>query len=146
MGTHLLPMVRAVDSLLEAVVRDPDGCSDVTLATWLEETLGGPEGPPDRLVAREVRRTARLAARLARYWSSEERRDHLPDDWRLAVDEALGSRGWRPALTLAQHGLATAPSPELFDEACRRWRQVHFEPWPGSDDYVAWLAERDTGA
>lgn len=141
-----MPLVRAADALLESVAGDPEGCSDVTLAAWLEETLAGLESPPERLVAREARRIARLAARLARYWSAPERSDRVPDDWRVAVDEALGSRGWLPALTLVRRGLDAAPSPELFEEARRRWRQVHFEPWPGGEDYAAWLAQRDAGS
>jgi hypothetical protein len=142
MTGDVMPLVRATDALLEMVAREPESCSEITLAAWLEETLSGMEGPPDRLAAREMRRVARLAARLAKYWSAAERRDRLPDDWRVAVDEALGSRGWQPALALVRLGLDRAPSPELFDEARRRWRQVNFEPWPGGDDYETWIEER----
>ncbi len=138
---NYVDIVTAVDGLYERTVADPQGCSDDVLSEWLEGTLGSVEPPSGRL-AREVRRAARLAARLARYWTDPRHYGRVPADWRVAVDEALGSRGWAPALTVAGIGLAEEPSPELFEQVQRRWRQVHFEPYLEGITYEEWLAER----
>jgi hypothetical protein len=136
-------IVAAIDDLYGAVAAEPAACGDEMLAAWASDALGVLEAPADREVAREIRRAARAAARLARYWTHPDRAGARPADWRVAVDEALGSRGWRPAFAVARRGLEMAPSPDLFDEVRRRWRQVHFEPWPGPDDFAAWLEDRE---
>ena len=58
------------------------------------------------------------------------------------MDAALGSRGWEPSLEVARRGLEIAPSPALFEEVRRRWRQVHFAPWMEGVTYQEWLRER----
>ena len=91
-----------------------------------------------KAVLRQVRKVLRLTGRLARYWDDPDRNLRLPADWRLAVDEALGSRGWEPALAVALIGLDAEPSPELYAEVQQRWRQVRFEPWMEGVSYAQW--------
>ena len=96
----------------------------------------------DKAVAREVRRVARLAGRLGRYWSDPDRAGRLPADWRQAVDAALGSTGWEPSLEVARRGLEQEPSAALFEEVRSRWPQVHFAPWQEGVTYREWLSAR----
>ena len=112
------------------------------LGAWLQDLLGGLEPPVDKALAREVRRAARLAGRLARYWAGPGAGPRLPADWRQAVDAALGSTGWEPSLEVARLGLAQDPSPALFEEVRQRWRQVHFAPWMEGVTYQEWLSAR----
>ena len=135
-------VVAAMDALYQRVASDPAACGDELLAAWLDDVVGALTPPVDRAVAREVRRAARLAGRLARYWADPERASHLPPDWRQAVDAALGSRGWEPSLEVALRGLDLEPSPDLFEEVRRRWPQVHFAPWMEGIGYQEWLARR----
>jgi len=130
-----------MDALYERVAADPAACGDELLSAWLQDTLGGLEPPIDKALAREVRRAARLAGRLARYWAGD-RAARLPADWRQAVDGALGSTGWGPSLEVARLGLEQEPSPALFEEVRRRWRQVHFTPWMEGVTYAEWLSAR----
>lgn len=135
-------VVAAMDALYERVATDPTACGDELLSAWLQDTLGGLEPPVDKALAREVRRVARLAGRMARYWADPERAPHLPADWRQAVDAALGSTGWEPSLEVVRLGLEVAPSAALFEEVRQRWRQVHFAPWMEGVGYQEWLAAR----
>ncbi|MBM3695911.1 MAG: hypothetical protein FJW79_08270 [Actinobacteria bacterium] len=141
MSGHL-GVVAAIDALFERVAADPGACGDEMLSTWLQDTLGGLEPPVDRALAREVRRAARLAGRLARYWNDPERAARLPADWRQAVDAALGSTGWAPSLQAALLGLESEPSAALFEEVRRRWPQVHFAPWMEGVTFEEWRAAR----
>jgi len=131
-----------MDSLFERAAADPSAGADEFLAAWLEEVLSAVQPPVDKELARQARRAARLAARLARYWADPERAPRRPADWRQAVDAALGSRGWEPSLEVARRGLEVEPSPALFEEVRRRWRQVHFAPWMEGVTYQEWLRER----
>jgi len=131
-----------MDALFERVAATPSACGDELLAAWLQDTLAALEPPVDKALAREVRRAARLAGRLARYWADPARVPGLPADWRQAVDAALGSTGWEPSLEVARLGLEQEPSPALFEEMRRRWPQVHFAPWMEGVTYQEWLAER----
>jgi len=137
-----LAVVAAMDALYQRTAADPGACGDELLATWVDDLLAALEPPVDRALAREVRRAARLAGRLARYWTDPARASRLPGDWRQAVDGALGSRGWEPSLEVARRGLEAEPSPALFDEVRRRWRQVHFAPWMEDVTYQEWLTSR----
>ena len=141
MGEHL-GVVAAMDALLARVAGDPAACSEELLGAWLQETLGSLEPPVDKAVAREVRRVARLAGRLGRYWSDPDRAGRLPADWRQAVDAALGSTGWEPSLEVARIGLEQEPSAALFEEVRSRWPQVHFAPWQEGVTYQEWLSAR----
>ncbi len=138
-----LDIAAAIDRLYEQTAGDPAGHGDATGAEWYEAVLAvaGPE--VDKAVLRQVRRSLRLADRMARYWCDPDHNDRLPSDWRLAADEALGSRGWEPALTIALLGLEAEPTPECFAECRKRWRQVHFEPWMEGITYSDWLGQRE---
>ena len=136
-----LGLLAAMDSLFEQAAADPAAGSPESLAAWLEDALGGGE-PPDRALAREVRRAARLAGRLARYWADPAQAVRRPTAGRQAVDAALGSRGWEPSLVVARLGLEREPSPALFEEVRRRWPQVHFAPWLEGVGYDEWRATR----
>jgi hypothetical protein len=138
-------VVDAVDRLYEQTMADPQGCGDAMLSDWLKGALGSVEPPPPGQVARELRRAARLAVKLARYWSDPQHSDRVPGDWRIAVDEALGSRGWNPALSIALVCLDEEPCPELFEQVQRRWRQVHFEPFREGVSYEQWLEDLSRG-
>ena len=141
MAGHL-GVVAAMDALYERAAADPSAGGVEQLAVWLEEVLGALAPPVDKELARQVRRAARLAGRLARYWADPARAGQRPDDWRQAVDAALGSRGWEPSLEVARRGLEADPSPALFDEVRRRWPQVHFAPWLEGVGYEEWLGSR----
>ena len=124
------------------MLSDPAGVRDGDLLSWVGEALTALEPPVDRRVAGEARRVARLARRLAGFWSDPERIGRRPGDWRSGVDEALGSRGWQPTLDVIRIGLETDPSPELFDEMQFRFSMVHFRPWLEGIDYESYLASR----
>ena len=141
MGGHL-SVIAAMDALFAQVAGDPEGCGEETLSAWLEDILSALGTPVDKALAREVRRAARLAGRLGRYWSDPGRAGRQPADWRQAVDAALGSTGWGPSLEVARMGLEREPSPALFDEVRRRWPQVHFATWQEGITYQEWLAGR----
>jgi len=131
-----------MDSLYERAAADPSAGADESLAAWLEEVLSAVQPPVDKELARQARRAARLAGRLARYWADPGGAPRRPADWRQAVDAALGSRGWEPSLEVARRGLEVGPSPALFEEVRRRWRQVHFAPWMEGVTYGEWLRGR----
>jgi hypothetical protein len=138
----LLSLVESLDAVYERVVADP-GVRDGDILSWVGEALTVVEPPIDKRVAREARRVARLARRLGEFWSRPESAGKQPDDWRSAVDEALGSRGWQPTLDIIRYGLETDPSPELFEEMQYRFAVVHFRPWLEGVDYESYLASRD---
>lgn len=103
---------------------DSESWDDQAFAEWVEDAVG--EGDSlDREAVKIVRRAVRRAQRLQRYW---EKRQEGPADWRMRVDETLGSAGWRPGLELAEWGMATDPDPELYEEMAERFRAVNFQP------------------
>lgn len=135
-----LGIVAAIDDLFRRVAEEPSAWGEEAQAEWLAETAAWAEG--DKEILRALRRAARLSGRLARYWSDPERAERRPADWRQAVDAALGSRGWEPSLSVAMAGLEREPSPVLFFEVARRWRQVHFAAWMEGVSFEEWLAGR----
>jgi hypothetical protein len=139
----LLAVVESLDHVYERVVADPEAVRDGDLLSWVGEALAVLEPPVDKRIAREARRVARLARRLAEFWNHPHRAGKHPEDWRSAVDEALGSRGWQPSLDIIRFGLETAPTPELFAEMQYRFAVVHFRPWLEGIDYESYLASRD---
>ena len=139
----MLSVVASLENDYERVIADPAGVRDGDLFSWVGEALKALEPPVDKRVAREARRVARLARRLAAFWADEDRSDKIPDDWRRAVDEALGSRGWQPTLDIIRHGLDTEPSYELFEEMQFRFAVVHFRPWLEGIDYESYLVARE---
>jgi hypothetical protein len=136
-----LTVLHSVDSLYERVVTAPQAWSDDTLAGWAGD-LFVDGAAPSRELAREIRRCVRAARRMRDFWLDPA--PGVPSDagdWRTRVDVALGIRAWRPLLAIAQAGLREAPSPELFDEAKTRFREVHGERWMEGVSYEEWLQD-----
>ncbi len=113
------------------------------ILSWVNEALYSLERPVDKRISREARRVARLGRRLGEFWSRPEMRGKAPEDWRSAVDEALGSRGWQPTLDIIRFGLETNPTLELFDEMQYRFAVVHFRPWLEGIDFESYMASRE---
>ena len=129
-----LELLRSLDRLFESVVLDPVDWDDRMFADWMESHLGDGESL-DREALKIVTRAVRRAQRLQRYWAA---RPEGPEDWRMRVDETLGSAGWRPGLELAEWGMAINPDPELFSEMAERFRAVNFTPLAVT--YEEWTA------
>jgi hypothetical protein len=127
-------LLGSLDRLLASVVLDPDVWDDRAFADWMESNLGDGESL-DREALKIVTRAVRRAQRLQRYWVA---RPEGPEDWRMRVDETLGSAGWRPGLELAEWGMAADPDPELFEEMAERFRAVNFAPLAVT--YEEWIA------
>jgi hypothetical protein len=138
-SAEALGLIEAIDRLYAAVVDAPDAWDDAALAAWIEDMAAARDEPIDRAAARLLRRALRLARRLGRYW---EGRPGRPDDWRSAVDEALGSPGWGPGLDLARRALEDDPTEELFEQVQERFRVVYFRPWLEGVDFATWTADR----
>lgn len=145
LASDVLGLLAALDRLYRRAVTEPADLSDEDLLAEGERALAAhqPAARADKRVPRWVRRGARLASKLRRYW--EERLGGgrpVPEDWRSRVDEALGGRGWQPLLDLARWGLETDPDPELFEEVQERFRWVYLHPWLEGvtyDDYLGTL-------
>ena len=131
-----LRLLEELDGLFERVVLDPGDWDDDSFAEWMEGTLGDGD-VIDREAAKVVQRAVRRARRLQRYWLA---RDDGPADWRVRVDEALGSAGWRPGLDILEWGLSIAPDPELFAAYAERFRAVKFTPLDLT--YDEWIERR----
>ncbi|MBT8217962.1 MAG: hypothetical protein KJO17_14010 [Acidimicrobiia bacterium] len=132
----MVRLLQDLDRLYEAVVTDPDAWDDQAFADWLDGALGDGEAL-DREALKIVRRAVRRAQRLQRAWAD---RPDGPADWRMRVDETLGSAGWRPGLELAEWGLAADPDPDLYAEYADRFRAVNFTPVIA--DFEEWLEGR----
>ncbi|VAW09235.1 hypothetical protein MNBD_ACTINO02-1618 [hydrothermal vent metagenome] len=126
-----------IDELYGAVVMDPTSWSDSTIHDWAGELFDAEK--PDKETARGVRRCVRAAIKLQLFWidSSNSRVDDA-EDWRTRVDIALGGPAWRPTLELAQHGLRSGPTPELFAQVQHRFRLVYNQPWLEGVTYTEW--------
>ena len=131
-----LQLLEELDRLFERVVLDPEGWDDEAFAEWMEVALSD-DGVMDRDAAKVVQRAVRRARRLQRYWAS---REDGPSDWRVRVDESLGSAGWRPGLDILEWGLSLDPDPELFAAYAERFKAVKFVPLHLT--YEEWLAGR----
>ena len=129
----VLGLLSAFDRLFEAVVMAPGSWDDQALGDRVEEAIGDGESL-DREAVKIVRRAVRRAQRLQRYWDGS---DDGPEDWRMRVDETLGSAGWRPGLELAEWAMNLDPDPELFEAMADRFRAVNFSPI--SFTYEEWV-------
>lgn len=138
MSSALLRLLASLDGIYERVVSDPAKVRDADLLSWASEAMSVLDPPVDRKIAREVRRVVRLARHLSAFWAERT----PPEDWRSAVDAALGSRGWQPTLDLARWALEESPSAELFEEVRFRFAIVHFRPWMEGVAYEQYLADR----
>ena len=132
-ASKVLTLLNEIDELYASVTLEADSWDDAAFADWMDAR--SPDGL-DREAVKIVQRAVRRSQRLQRYWLSKQAG---PADWRMRVDEALGSAGWRPGLDLAEWGMRTHPDPELFDELGRRFRATNFRPLPLS--YDEWLAQ-----
>jgi hypothetical protein len=130
--------IAALDDLYRRAVESGADLDDSELGRWLEDVGFQLEGRVDREVARALRRGARNARRLARYWSSPGREPRRLPDWRSGVDEVLGGIGWRPHLDLARHRLATDPTPASFAGVKHWFRAVHFAEWMEGVSFEEW--------
>lgn len=135
-----LRLLHVLDRLYEGAVTDPAAWSEQAIAEAAADAMNDLDEPPPKQVARAFRAGTRRARRLCEYWG-EKGPAGLPD-WRLGVDEALGSRGWEPTLDLAMAGLDAEPGPELFEEVRARFRLVHFQPWMEGVTFEEWRAAR----
>ncbi len=131
----VLLLLEEIDELYASVTMQPDAWDETAFSDWLESRSLDSEGF-DREAVKILHRAVRRSQRLQRYWAA---RGEGPADWRMRVDEALGSAGWRPGLDLAEWGMRAAPDPELFDELGRRFRATNFRPL--SVSYEEWLAQ-----
>jgi hypothetical protein len=129
-----LRLLAEFDRLFERVVMDPGAWDDRAFGEWVDAAL---DEPFDRDAAKIVQRALRRAQRLQRYWAAHP---GGPADWRMRVDEALGSAGWRPGLDILEWGLSVEPDPELFDAYAERFRAVKFTPLDMT--YEEWLSSR----
>lgn len=124
-----------IDRLFASVATDPGRWGDEALAAWMQDLAS--VSAVGRTEGRWLRRAMRLARRL---------RDHAlraeVSDWRIAVDEALGSRGWEPALRLSMADLERHPTHEGYEDVSTRYRSVYFQPWQDGASYEEWLAGR----
>ncbi len=132
-------LTSSVDALYEMAVFDPASIDDAELARWLEDVAFFIEGRVDKVTAKALRKAARNARRLARYWGGDDRDPGRLPDWRNGVDEVLGGAGWRPHLDLARAELAADPSPEAFDAVKHWFRAVHFTEWMDGVSFEEWV-------
>lgn len=133
-SSRVLELLGSIDRLYEGAVLDADAWDDAAFADWLESALSDSESL-DRDAVKIVQRAVRRAHRLQRTWKG---RREGPADWRMRVDDTLGSAGWRPGLELAEWGMAADPTQELFDELADRFRAVNFTPI--ALEFEEWLA------
>lgn len=143
-GRDAISLLDVLDQMYRAAVTEPAAHSDASLAAWAEGALSEREGTAraDRTVPRTMRKGARTAAKLRRYWEARLADDPAKEeDWRSRVDQALGGRGWLPGLELARWGLSVEPSEELFAEVQQRFRWAHHRPWREGVHFEDYLAE-----
>ena len=129
------------EELYSGVCFEPGAWPDRSLADWIDSVAQS--SAVDKEVARELRRVLRAAQKLRDFWQQPaEGRPPDHGDWRTRVDIGLGLKAWRPLLAIAQHGLATAPSEELFEDVKARFRVVSGERWMEGVAFEAWLDQR----
>lgn len=136
-----LATIRAVESLYESVVTDPDGWGEQAFADWANDTLGE-TGELSRDARKHVRRSLRAAQKLQEFWGTGRSSVSDHDDWHTKVDIALGVRAWRPLLDLAQIGLDEWPDAELFEQVKERFAVVTHDRWMEGIDFEQWRANR----
>ena len=138
----VLSLLGSLDRLFEQAVTDPDRWTEEELALAAGEMLDvAPD--LDKDARRLARRGLRQAVRLRRYWV--ERAGPAPADWRVRVDEALGSRAWETGLELARLGLAADLDPQLFEEVKQRFRAARFQEWMEGVGFDEWVARHRAG-
>ena len=135
-------LIEAVDGIYRRAVESGAELDDAELGRWVEEITLHLDPRATKAALSALRKAARNARRLARYWSSGSNDPTRLPDWRNGVDEVLGGAGWRPHLALATDDLELHPSPEAFAEVKRWFRTVHFTEWMEDVSFEAWLESR----
>ena len=130
-------LVRAVDGLFESVAAEPDQWTDDRLAEWASDLSSEGEAP-SKDAAKAIRAAIRNARKLRAYWADQT----PPQDWSMAVDQALGGMGWEPSLRLAQIALEDGADIEAFEEVRRRFRMVNSVPWMEGVSFEEWQDQR----
>ena len=133
---RVLDLLASMDRLFESVVLDAESWDEAAFAEWLEAAVSDGESL-DREPVKILQRAVRRAQRLQRNWAG---RTDGPDDWRVRVDDTLGSAGWRTGLELVEWGMSVDPTPELFEELSERFRAVNFTPI--ALEFEEWLGRR----
>ena len=136
-----LTLLRAIESLYESVVTDPDAWGEQAFADWANDTLGE-TGDVSKDARKHIRRGLRAAQKLQAFWETGATSVSDHDDWQTKVDIALGVRAWRPLLDLAQVGLSESPDPELFEQVKERFAVVTQDRWMEGVDYEQWRASQ----
>lgn len=134
-------LAEAVDELYRKVVLEPDAWGEQDLADWLD-TVAGEREAIDRDQAKQLRRAARVASKLQRFWADADTTRRAERSWQARVDIAVGLPAWRPTLELAMIDLEERPSEERFDDVRRRFRVVNGAPWLEGVSFDDWSAAR----
>ena len=117
-----------VDDLYRAAITAPASLDDSYLAEWMEQAAEA--AAYDRAQMAPLRAAVRLARKMARRLGDTPGR--YPD-WKIGVDDLVGSRGWEPQLDLVKRGLLLDDSPEVVAAMRERHRAVHFTEWDPGD-------------
>jgi hypothetical protein len=132
-------LVGEVELLYETVVMDPAGWNDQMLVDWADGIAATTD--LDRELSKHLRRIARVAEKLQRFWIGDPRCADQSPDWRSRVDLSLGVRAWRPLLDMAMYQLECRPSSEHFDDVASLFRVVHGTEWLDGMTFDDWLGE-----
>ena len=132
-------VVGEVELLYRTVVMDPVAWNDQMLVDWADGIAATTE--LDRELSKHLRRVARVAEKLQRFWVRDPRRADQTLDWRSRVDLSLGVRAWRPLLDMAIHELERHPSQDDFDGVASLFRVVHGTEWLDGITFDEWLGE-----
>lgn len=133
-------LVALVDDLFRSVVTEPGRWNEAAFGDWMESATAAASAPT-KDEAKALRRSVRVAMKLAAFWSSPATDGHAKEDnWKTRVDVAMGPPAWRPTLDLATTALEADPSPELYDHVAERFRLVTNQPFGGGMGYQEWLA------
>ncbi len=132
-----LSTLRAIETLYESVVTDPENWGEQAFVDWANDTMAEATQLPKEAL-REVRRSLRSAQKLQAFWASSESSVSDHGDWKSKVDIALGPKAWRPTLDLARVGLNASPCEEIYLEVKERFAVVNSERWMEGIDFEAW--------
>ena len=132
-------LVGEIELLYETVVMRPVGWNDQMLVDWADGISATAD--LDRELSKHLRRIARVAEKLQRFWIEDPRRDDQTLDWRSRVDLSLGVRAWRPLLDMAMYELERRPSADDFDDVASLFRVVHGTEWLDGMSFDDWSGE-----
>ena len=127
--------VRAVESLYEAVVMDPERWNEQMFVDWTDSFDS--DGSVSRVEAKYIRRALRTAQALRTFWQDAPDRSDLT--WDSRVDLALGPKAWRPVLELARIRLRSSRSEDGFIDVARLFRLVNGEDYLDGIGFDEWI-------